>query len=349
MQFWCKGVLTVALCLLSGCQSLHYYGQTIKGQWQIVSQRQPIERLLQRPDTDPQLARQLATIQKIRRFAEGLGLPVKGQFDTYVDIHRPYAMWSVSATPELSLQAKTWCYLVVGCLSYRSYFDLPQAEQAEIQLQDQGYDTYLSRVAAYSTLGWFRDSVLSSYISKSEAELAELLFHELAHQVAYAKNDPVFNESFAEVVAEEGLKRYLAGQTDYFERMAVRKKRQQQFAELVLEYRRQLGALYASATLTAVEKRQHKQQIFTALRQSYQQLKAEQWQGYNGYDAWFEQLSNAKLNSIAIYNELIPQLNAVLVADNLDLPAFYRQCRKLATLSRQERRRILDSSQSLDQ
>ena len=347
MHGWQFGVLAIWLSLLTGCQSLPYYSQTLKGQWQIISQRQTIDSILRQPNTSSSLARQLATIQKIRLFAAELGLPVKGQFDTYVDVHRPYAMWSVSATPELSLQAKTWCYWIVGCLSYRSYFDQSLAEATEKQLKEQGYDTHLSPVAAYSTLGWFRDSVFSSYINKSEAELAELLFHELAHQVTYAKNDPIFNESFAEVVAEEGLKRYFLGQSDYFPKWALRKKRQQQFAELVLAHRQKLGTLYADTTLTVPEKRQQKQQILTALRQSYQRLKTEQWQGYSGYDAWFEQLSNAKLNSIAIYNSLISPLNALLVAANLDLPTFYRQCQKLAQLPRQERHRILTSS-SLD-
>ncbi len=309
----------------------------------MVSQRQAITKVIAKPDTTPQLAKQLQIIEKIRVFAASLALPTTGQYDTYVDIHRPYAMWSVAATPELSLTAKTWCYGFVGCLSYRNFFDQKFAESFEYQLKTQGYDTYLSRVTAYSTLGWFRDSVLSSYVYKSENELAELLFHELAHQVVYAKNDPVFNESFADVVAEEGLKRFLVGRSDGFQAVVIRKKRQQQFVELVLSYRQQLQKMYQS-TLAAEEKRKQKQILFSMLRQQYQQLKELQWQGFSGYDAWFTELSNAKLNSIAVYNELMPALNAILMADGFDLPAFYQHCQELAKLSKDQRNRILNYS-----
>ena len=336
-RVWCLGLCSL---WLSGCQSMSYYGQNIKGQWQILSQRQSLQKVIKQPQTPPKLVKQLQTIQQIRQFAASLHLPIKGQYDTYVDIKRSYAMWSVAATPELSLSSKTWCYWGVGCLGYRSFFEESLAQQFEVHLKEQGYDTHLSRVTAYSTLGWFRDSVLSSFVYKPEAELAELLFHELAHQVVYAKDDPVFNESFAEVVAEEGLKRYLVGRSEGLERIALRKQRQQQFAELVLDYRQQLHKVYLS-TLSAAEKRVAKQQLFLALQHSYQQLKIEQWQGFTGYDTWFLSLSNAKLNSVAVYNSLIPALSALLVSVNLDLVRFYEQCRQLATLPRQQRHQIL--------
>ncbi|MDO8415299.1 MAG: aminopeptidase [Agitococcus sp.] len=343
MTRWQKCLSGSVLFWLSGCQSLHYYGHSIKGQWQIISQRQAIPKVMANPQTSPKLLNQLQTIQNIRLFAASLGLPTKGQYDTYVDIHRPYAMWSVAATPELSLVTKTWCYWGVGCLGYRGFFEQTLAESFEQQLKQEGLDTYLSRVTAYSTLGWFRDSVLSSFINKSENELAELLFHELAHQVVYAKGDAVFNESFADVVAEEGLRRYLVGRADGFQQIVTRKKRQQQFAQLVLDYRQQLHQVYRSK-MAESDKRAQKKSLFLALNQSYQQLKDEQWQGYKAYDAWFAELSNAKLNSVSVYNELMPALNVILKAHNDDLPTFYNTCKRLAKLSKSERHRILNNT-----
>ena len=343
MTWWQKCLSGSVLFWLSGCQSLHYYGHSIKGQWQIISQRQAIPKVMANPQTSPKLLNQLQTIQNIRLFAASLGLPTKGQYDTYVDIHRSYAMWSVAATPELSLATKTWCYWGVGCLGYRGFFEQTLAESFEQQLKKEGLDTYLSRVTAYSTLGWFRDSVLSSFINKSENELAELLFHELAHQVVYAKGDAVFNESFADVVAEEGLRRYLVGRADGFQQIVTRKKRQQQFAQLVLDYRQQLHQVYRSK-MAESDKREQKKSLFLALNQSYQQLKDEQWQGYKAYDAWFAELSNAKLNSVSVYNELMPALNVILKAHNDDLPKFYNTCKRLAKLSKAERHRILNNT-----
>lgn len=335
-----KFLVIVSSLYLTACQSVNYYQQSIKGQWQILANRQAIDKVIQQPQTSTKLVNQLKTIENIRLFAQSLSLPIKGQYDTYVDIKRSHALWSVAATPELSLQANTWCYWFVGCLGYRSFFAENLAQKFELSLKEQGFDTYLSRVTAYSTLGWFRDSVLSSFVYKSEAELAELIFHELAHQVVYAKHDAVFNESFAEVVAEEGLKRYLADRIELISVINVRKQRQQQFSELVLSYRQQLAEIYQS-TQSAPQKRQAKAQLLANLQASYQQLKQQQWQGYTGYDAWFAELSNAKLNSVAVYNHLIPALKLLLASVDFDLPRFYQRCQQLAKLSVAERHRVL--------
>ncbi|PTQ87892.1 aminopeptidase [Agitococcus lubricus] len=339
---WRTLLFVVLAISLSACQSINYYQHAVKGQWQMISQRQSIDKLLiQTPS--PQLQHKLQTIQKIRDFAQQLALPTRGQYDTYVDIKRPYAMWSLSATPELSLQLKTWCYWFFGCLSYRSYFDVQLAQADEQRLISQGYETYISNVSAFSTLGMFRDSVLSSQLQKSELELAELIFHELAHQVVYADNDPVFNESFAEVVAMEGLKRFLADKPALYAQHQRHKYKQQQFVTLVLDYRRQLAKLYQS-DLTADSKRQHKQELLQQLRQGYEQLKGTQWQGYTGYDAWFTTLNNPKLNSVAIYNALIPALTALLAAEDYDLVKFYQRCQRLAALPKKQRDYILNLS-----
>lgn len=345
MKQW--GLMLLAVWWLTACQSMTYYGQSVNGQWQILTKRQPIQTVITQPTSSPALVKQLQLIQQIRAFAQGLSLPVKGQYDTYVDIKRTAAMWSVAATPELSLKPKIWCYWGIGCLSYRSFFEESLAQQFDMQLKKQGYDTHLSRVTAYSTLGWFRDSVLSSFVYKSEFELAELIFHELAHQVVYAKNDLVFNEGFAEVVANEGLKRYLAGRMAQFDNIVLAKKRQQQFVALVLDYRQQLANIYQSA-LSSPQKQQQKIALFKALQYSYQQLKQQQWQGFTGYDAWFVQLNNAKLNSVSVYNRLIPALTQLLLSVDNDLPRFYLQCQQLAQLSVAARHKILAIEETSD-
>lgn len=331
--------------ILAGCQSAAYLGHLGKGQWQMLSRRQPVERLLRDPATPPALSARLQNLQGIRAFAAGLGLPVKGQFDTYVDIHRPYALWSVSATPELSLQAKSWCWWFVGCLAYRNYFAEAPAEAFAAGLQDQGYDTHIGKVAAYSTLGWFRDSMLSSQMARREPDLAELVFHELAHQVVYARNDPVFNESFAEVVAHEALRRYLVGRPEDLKAVVLRLQRQHQFAELIQPYRQELHRLYTSP-VSPEEKRLGKQRILDSLREAHEQLKRETWDGYAGYDAWFAGLNNARLNSVAVYHDLVPALDALLASVSFDLPRFFEHCRRLQDLPKAERYRILSYSQS---
>lgn len=333
------GWLWLSLCL-TGCQSPWYYGHLAKGQWQMISQRQPIAKVITNPKTAPKLVGQLQAIQRIRTFAQSLDLPIKDQFDTYVDIQRPYAQWSVSATPALSLTPLTWCQFGLFCLSFRNYFAEKPAQEFAQKLTEEGYDSYIGRVTAYSTLGWFRDSLLSSYIYRSEADLAELLFHELAHQVVYASNDPVFNESFAEVVAYEGLQRYWLTHPEDIQRLLRTRQQQTEFAQWVLTYRAQLQKIY-QLPLAEAEKQRRKAELFSSLRDNYQQLKTQQWQGYNGYDAWINQANNASLNSIAVYHDLIPPLTAILAATNHDLPRFYTICRRLAQLPKAQRHAIL--------
>ncbi|MBK7301531.1 MAG: aminopeptidase [Moraxellaceae bacterium] len=153
------------------------------------------------------------------------------------------------------------------------------------------------------------------------------------------KDDPVFNESFAEVVAEEGLKRYLIGRSEGLERIALRKKRQQQFSELVLDYRQQLQKVYLSKQ-SAADKRIAKLAIILALQQSYQQLKQEQWQDLQVMTHGLS-LSNAKLNSVAVYNSLIPALSALLVSVEFGLSSFYQKCQQLAHCHVQQRVKFL--------
>lgn len=345
MGFWRATTYGLIALVLGGCQSVAYLGHLGKGQWQMLSQRQPVHRLLANPDTPPVVAARLQSLQTIRTFAAGLGLPVEGQFDTYVDIHRPYALWSVAATPELSLQARTWCWWFVGCLAYRNYFDERLALDYAGELEQQGWDTHVGKVLAYSTLGWFRDSLLSSQLNRSEADLAELVFHELAHQVVYAKDDPVFNESFAEVVAHEALRRYLVGRPGELASVLKRLERQHQFAELVQVHRQALQALYNSP-LGEDRKRAGKQRILDDMREAHEQLKRGPWQGFTGYDAWFQGANNARINSVSVYHDLVPALDALLAAQGNDLTAFFRECKRLEALPRDERRRILGYTRS---
>lgn len=336
MPVWRLWWLLLCTLWMTGCQSLSYVGHVSHQQWQIYRQRQPLLQVLHNPETAPRLATQLQAITRIRDFAATLGLPIQGQFDTYADIHRDSVMWSVTATPELSFQPQQWCVWGLACQTFRSYFEEQLATREADYWRQRQRDVYVGRVAAYSTFGWFRDPVLSSYVYRREAELAELIFHELAHQVVHADNDARFNESFAETVANEALRRYLQDRPDELARIATRKQREQQFVQLVLQYRARLQNIYQSP-LPQQDKRQQKQQVLDELQQAYQRLKNGPWQGYAGYDAWFAAVNNASLNGIAVYNEWVPAFTALLAQQGNDLPAFYAACRQLARLPRAER------------
>lgn len=338
--------LIVLLALAStGCANLGYYAQAIGGQLEILAKRRSLETLIREPETDPALKAQLTAVLEMRRFASReLKLPDNKSYRSYVDLKRPYAVWNVFAAPELSLEPVQWCFAFVGCLSYRGYFAKERAEKFAAKLRRRQYDVYVAGIAAYSTLGWFSDPMLNTILTRPQSEVAGLIFHELAHQRVYARDDTVFNESFAMTVEREGVKRWLAqAQSDErYEPYLIQRKRRDEFVELILRTRERLQGLYATARADE-EKRAAKVRVFADLRTAYAELKRN-WNGYAGYDAWFSQeLNNAHLVSVGLYHQYVPAFEALLAREGGELPAFYRVVEGLAKLPAAERRRRLDA------
>ncbi len=199
-------------CLLAGCGEIEFYWQGIAGQTEIIARARPIDEVIA-ATPDPVLKARLARAQAIRAFASReLALPDNRSYTNYADLGRPYAVWNVFAAPELSLSPRQWCFPIAGCVSYRGYFAEGDARAEAARIAAAGDDVHVGGVPAYSTLGYFDDPVLSTFVRYREVELARLIFHELAHQVVYVKDDTSFNESFATAVEEEGIARWLAAE-----------------------------------------------------------------------------------------------------------------------------------------
>jgi len=336
-------LLATALC--TACSvSPSYYWQAAGGQIELLRAAQPIAEIEANPDTPEALRQRLALVQQLRRFAsDELGLAASRGFDRYADLKRPYVLWNVFAAPALSNQSKEWCVPVAGCVGYLGYFSLDDAKAQAASLKAEGMDVYVGGVPAYSTLGWFSDPVLSTYVQWPELELARLIFHELAHQVVYVKGDTEFNESFAVAVEQAGLRRW-AGQADKaallpeFERSRMVRS---DFAELVLQTRGELQKLYAEP-LPEAEKRERKASLIAQMQVRYRQMRDEQWQGFNGYDRWFAQdINNAQLNSVGFYSRWVPAFQALLAREGDDLPRFYAAVKLLAQQTEAQRHRSL--------
>ena len=331
-------MLLVAVPLMPACGNFTYYLQSVEGQMDLLQKRELIAQVLADPATPPALKRRLEQVLTIRDFASAeLKLPDNQSYRGYADLQRPFVVWNVFAAEEFSIMPRQWCFLFAGCVGYRGYFSLANAEAYARELRDQGLDVFVGGVPAYSTLGWFDDPVLNTFVNYPEYELARLLFHELAHQVAYVKGDTEFNESFAAAVENEGVRRWIARSGDDrmradFERSQLRRA---QFAALVLKYRGELGALYGMP-LPAASMRSRKAGLFAALTQDYQQLKAE-WGGFAGYDRFFIEPNNAKLASVALYSTLVPQFQRLIARHNGDLSAFYAEVKAIAALGEDER------------
>lgn len=340
-----------------GCQTAGYFKQAVQGQYQIMTSQQPIRKLLAEPQTSPTLREKLRQVEELRQFArKELALPVDGHYLRYADLHRSNAVWNVYAAPEFSLSPKGWWYPIVGRLTYRGYFSEAGAMRYASQLRRQGLDVYVEGVEAYSTLGWFRDPVLNTFLQHPESDLAEILFHELAHQRLFVAGDTDFNEAFATAVAEEGARRWLSAANDAGAEKRYRTEldHKDQVMRLVMACRQKLESLYAESSCASTRKRsadglvsssaarREKERILGELRRDYSQLRAE-WGGRSGYDAWFAQpLSNAQLNAAATYYCLVPAFHRLLRDAGGDPRKFYRAAAALARLPQNERHRRLE-------
>ncbi len=318
---------------------MSYYSQAVSGQYRVWSASKPIDKLLDDDETDPVLRQRLELVSEITAFAANeLSLPDDGSYRHYADLGRPYVLWNVFAAPEFSLEPVTWCFPIAGCVGYRGYFSEQDAQEFAEGLREKDLDVYVGGVPAYSTLGWFDDAVLNTFIDYADADLARLIFHELAHQVAFAPGDTTFNESFATTVELEGVRRWLVstGRSDQMATVDMALERQQEFVDLVMRTRGALEAVYQSG-LPEEAMLQRKVDTYSNLRAEYQELKIK-WGGYSGYDRWFEhQLNNAKLASVATYNQLVPAFQRLLAENDGDLKAFYKSVVALTKMTPEER------------
>ncbi len=337
-------VLAGGLLCLSGCANLGYYWQSASGHMRMLQSARPVQDWLDDAEAPARLKEKLALSQQIRAFASSeLGLPDNPSYRRYADLRRAAVVYNVVAAPEYSLKLKTWCFPVTGCVSYRGYFDEAEARAQAARVKAEGFEVDVYPVPAYSTLGWMNwaggDPLLNTFIHYPEGELARLIFHELAHHVAYAADDTTFNESFAVAVERIGGQRWLdrhggpAARAD----SELLESRRSDFRAFTQRWRAALEQLYSSP-LGEGDKLQRKAELMAAMRADYAQVKAERWAGYAGYDGWLARANNASFGVLAAYNELVPQFEDLFRRGGGDFARFYAEVRALAALPKDQRR-----------
>jgi predicted aminopeptidase len=338
----------VTVCLTSGCSTLGYVAQSVEGHFSLLNAARPVPDVLADGTTPSSLRERLVLSQEMRDYASSaLALPDNDSYRRYADLHRGAAVWNVVAAPELGLTLKTWCFPVVGCVGYRGYFDRAEADALASQLKAEGWEVNVYAVPAYSTLGrlpgaYFADPLLNTFINYPEVELARLIFHELAHQVAFASGDTMFNESFATAVERIGAKRWMAERASpaaAAEYLAFDARRQD-FRALTTRTRDALEALYKSPA-SDDDKRAGKAVLMQRLQADYVALRDGKWEGYARYDAWFARANNASLGVLAAYTELVPQFERLFEQEGRDPTRFYAAVKRLASLPKEERRATL--------
>ena len=332
---WIKAGLLVALvAAASGCSTVSYYTQAVVGQMNLIAKRRPIERVIEDPETPPNVRAKLTLAREITRFASTeLHLPVDGSYSSYADIGRSSVVWNVFAAPEFSLEPESFCYPIAGCVSYRGFFKEAAARDFARDLQDDGLDVYVGGVAAYSTLGWFNDPILNTFVNRSDARLAALLFHELAHKVVYVPGDTAFNEGFATTVERHGLERWLVSRNtpEVYAAWLLQENSDQAVIKLIGDTRRGLAAIYESDRSND-DKRTEKAGAIEALRQRFEELKSEGGD-YSRFENWIRSdINNAKLSTIATYNDWVPAFSRLFADQDHDFARLNARVRELAKL-----------------
>lgn len=335
-------VLLLFTALISGCSTVNYYAQSIQGQFEIIQKRQNINLILDDNNLSNSHRKRLETVLELRDFSiNQLGLPNNNSYLSYADLERDFVIWNIFATEEFSLSPITWCYLIVGCLDYRGYFSETEAKQHAIKLKEQGHDIYLGGVSAYSTLGWFDDPVLNTMLRWSDIQLATVMFHELAHQQLYIKNDTEFNEAYAETVATIGVTKWLEQNHDknllieYLQSQIL----EEQFIILVLKYKNLLTELYRS-DVNKIQMRKDKKILFTQMTDEYNTLSTH-WEK-DHYAQWFATgINNAKLAAIVTYRQYASSFLGIFNKLNRDLERFYSFIKSLSQCKQMKRKEIL--------
>ena len=329
--------------MLDGC----YYMQAAKGQYDVMRKRQPLDEIIEDESVDERLRQRLQMVVEARQFAvEELQLPDNDSYMSYADLQRDYVVWNVFAAPEFSLTPLTWCYPVAGCVAYRGYFKEASARKKAAALEADGYDVSVGGVAAYSTLGRFSDPVLNTMMRWSDADLVATLFHELAHQQLYVKDDTEFNESFATAVADIGLQKWFDARNDagtdepelgaYHDRRALRR----QLVDLTLAAKEELGKLYASDQ-SEEDKRVVKSNILDKLSRDAEALVTRAGAGSTN---WLRPpLNNARLASIGLYENHVPASLTLYADCRLDLSCFYESAEELSGLDIELRKSRLEA------
>ncbi len=339
-------IVLLLVCVL-GCSTIDYYHQSISGHFKLISKRERIVDIVNDSTRDEKLITQLHLVEELRSFAsDRLKLPDNASYRSYIQLDKPYVTWNVFAAPAFSSALQQWCFLVVGCVPYRGYFDEAEANSYAEQLSAQGLDVYVAGVPAYSTLGWFNDPLLSSMLDRGEIVTAAYIFHELAHQQFYLKGDGAFNEAFATAVEEIGVLEWLQQQgrgqdVQRYDNWLLQKSI---FYEFVKSSRDEFEALYLQKY--DIEKMQAEKEILISeMRRKFANLSSENNQ-IARYSKWMAgPLNNAQLGAISLYRELVPAFRRIFSLCENDLDKFYGYVEIIAKLPEEQRETTLHTTE----
>ena len=269
---WLVVLLAMLGSIISGC-SPFYVLRAAYEEGKILWRREPIPRYLENSDLGPDVQDKLKLVLAVREYARDvLKLNVGGSYSSYSYIDRPDLTYILTAAPRTELRPYTWWFLIIGRVPYKGYFSREEVGAAAKELEAEGYDTNIRSSAAFSTLGWFDDPLLSHLLRYDKVTLAEVVFHELFHNTLYIKGAGHFNESLANFVGGRAAidffhDRFGAGSAEH-ERAVSAWEEELQFSDFIEKLSAALDELY-SRKIPEEEKLLLRQEVFTRAKEEW--------------------------------------------------------------------------------
>ena len=298
---------------ITGCSTAKYYSHAVAGHLQLTTGLTPIRKAIKQDETNKELRRQLELVTELREFAENkLSVDVGKAYSKYKRLDRSAAVWVVYAAPTFSTKLQTWKFPIVGEYQSRGFFKERMAKEYSAKLHSQGFDVYVGEAIAYSTLGWFSDPLLSTFLDDSDEELAETLFHELTHRTYYLKGDTMFNESFATSFAQKSVQLWLKekGEEKRLEKYQKKLKRRDEFRSLLQETKNELSLIYKNTNNDSEAILQKRKQDFIQSFKATCMTLRKKWNSPESLKSWIdEEVNNAKIAASSIYLLKVPYFN----------------------------------------
>lgn len=244
-------LLLVIVFLAIYHQDVWYGIQQAKGQYKVLSQATDVNKILEDKTVADSIKKRLKFIQQIKSYAaDSLHLNATDNYETFYDQKGKAILWMLTASPEFEIKAQQWSFPIAGTFDYKGFFDFEKAQKEANDLIKQGFDTEIDEVAAWSTLGWFSDPILSSMLNRSDGRLAELIIHESTHATVFIKDNVRYNENLANYIGKKGaqqfLSHYFPSDSSAVQRYVDQLKKKELFRNYMLESSRQLQVLYES-------------------------------------------------------------------------------------------------------
>ena len=301
-------LILVSTLVLQACQ-LPYLATGAYEQAKILNARRAVKKVINDENVSEQTKEKLEFALKAQSYSETQGLKCKGNFKSFVQLDRPYVTYLLIASKKNELKAKTWWFPVVGSFPYKGYFSEEKALKAAQRLQKKDYDTYVRGVTAYSSLGWFKEPILSSMTAGSKLDLADTIFHECFHSTVFYKNEVEKNEQLAVFFAHNILISFLKNFDQEEEIPEVEKAWEDQllFSNFLNEQIQLAEKSYSNG--------EQQEEILKKIASSYQEKLKPQLNVLSFDSVFLEGLNNAKLVAFKTYFHDFEELQRKLKED----------------------------------